>query len=70
MSDHSTLPVKKSDFYSLAAPTPEDEKRWNELSAEEQRALTRLLLDEAEESGPALSTDLEDLIARVRASKR
>ena len=69
MSEQKTIDVSGMRLESPAFPTPADQEKWNAFSPEMREALIKLELDEAEQSGPAQSETMEDLIARVRAKK-
>ena len=70
MSGQETKEVSGARLESPAWPTAADRALWDSLSPEEQRALIALELEEAEKSEPAESASMDDLIARVRASRR
>ena len=69
MSEQKTIDASGMRLQSPAIPTAEDQEKWDSLSPEMQEALIKLELDEAEQSGPAQSEKMEELIARVRGKK-
>lgn len=70
MAEVKIIDVSDIRFTSTVFPTDEDMKLWNSLSAEEQRAVVRRDLDEAEVSGIAEPETAEEIIQRVRAESR
>ena len=70
MVEMKTIDVSHIRFTSTVFPTDEDMKLWDSLSAEEQRAVVRRDLDEAEASGIAEAESAEEIMQRVRAESR
>ncbi len=62
------IDVSNVHFSSTVFPTDEDMKLWNSLSPEEQRAIVKRDLDDAEASGTAVPESMEQMIQRVRAN--
>lgn len=67
MSETKKIDGTNVTFSSTACPSEEDMALWNSLSAEQQRALVRRDLDEAEASGVAEPETADQVIRRVRA---
>ena len=70
MGEQKTTDISQIRFSSTVYPSADDIALWESLSPEAQAALIKRDLDEAEQSGEALSATMEELIARVRAKKR
>lgn len=70
MTEAKTTDVSHIHFTSTAFPTDEDMKLWNGLSGEQQRAVVRRDLEEAEASGIAEPESAEEIIQRVRTESR
>ena len=70
MNETKMIDISHIRFTSTVFPTDEDMKLWDSLSAEEQRAVVRRDLDEAEASGKAEPETIEQVIERVRAEIR
>ena len=67
MADVKSMDVSQIRFTSTVFPTEEDMTLWNSLTPEEQRAVIRRDLDEAEASGIAKPETTEAVIRRMRA---
>lgn len=67
MSEVKEIDVSAIAFSSTVFPSEGDMKLWNGLSAEQQRAVVKRDLDEAEASGVAEAETAEEIIGRVRA---
>jgi predicted Fe-S protein YdhL (DUF1289 family) len=61
------MEVSQIRFASTVFPTGEDMNLWNSLTPEEQRAVIRRDLDEAEAGGIAEPESAEAVIRRMRA---
>lgn len=70
MAETKTIDVSHIRFTSTVFPTDGDMKLWDSLSAEQQRAVVRRDLDEAEASGVAEPESAEEVMQRVRAESR
>lgn len=70
MGEIKTIDISHIRFASTVFPTDEDMRLWNSLSADEQRAVVRRDLDEAEASGVAEPETAEEIIRRVRAETK
>lgn len=70
MVEVKTLDVSDVHFASTVFPTDEDMKLWSSLTADEQRAVVRRDLDEAEASGIAERESAEEIIRRIRAESQ
>lgn len=64
MNDTKTIDVSHIKFSSTVNPTEEDMKLWESLSPEEQRAVARRDLDEAEASGIVEHQSIDQTISR------
>jgi hypothetical protein len=70
MTKVKMVDVSHIRFTSTVFPSDEDMKLWNGLSGDQQRAVVRRDLDEAEASGIAEPESAEEIIQRVRAESR
>lgn len=68
MADVKSIDVSQIRFNSTVFPTEEDMTLWNGLTPEEQRAVIRRDLDEAEAGGIAKPEAAEAVIQRMRAA--
>ena len=69
MSEQKPIDVSDVQLESPTFPTAEDQAIWDSLSPAEQHALISRELDAAEKSGPAQTSSMKDMIARVRGKK-
>ena len=70
MNETKTIDISNVKFASTVFPTEEDMRLWDSLSAEQQRAVVRRDLDEAEASGTAEAETMEQIIERVRGETK
>ena len=70
MADTKTRDLSHIRFESTAFPTDDDMRLWYSLSGDEQVAVIKRDLDEAEAGGAAESEPMEQILERVRKETR